>query len=168
MCRSCCEYELISCKCTSERTRVGYAVPCCRNDIHQCDPCIIHQGMTDLIRFNQTKPCYNKAALQVHIRFQGQMIYLCRQSLRFCLFLSGFYLAYLHAAQTDFLSIFLFLGCSVFDNCKRCNNGTWQAKDDFYISESYCTECRQGWSGGDCLSECLVLAQIITQKRLWL
>ncbi|KAG7315209.1 hypothetical protein KOW79_021297 [Hemibagrus wyckioides] len=86
MCRSCCEYELIRCKCPSERTRVGYAVPCCRNDIHQCDPCIIHQG------------------------------------------------------------------CSVFDNCKRCDNGTWKAKDDFYISGKYCTECRKGWSGGDCLT----------------
>ncbi|KAK3510172.1 hypothetical protein QTP70_026760 [Hemibagrus guttatus] len=85
MCRSCCEYELIRCTCPSERTRVGYTVPCCRNDIHQCDPCIIHQG------------------------------------------------------------------CSVFDNCKKCDNGTWQAKDDFYISGKYCTECRQGWSGGDCL-----------------
>ncbi|GAA6104532.1 inactive serine protease PAMR1 [Tachysurus ichikawai] len=86
MCRSCCEYELIRCKCPSERTQVGYAVPCCRNNIHQCDPCIIHQG------------------------------------------------------------------CSVFDNCKRCNNGTWQVKDDFYIRGKYCTECRQGWTGGDCLT----------------
>ncbi|KAF5906580.1 inactive serine protease PAMR1-like isoform X1, partial [Clarias magur] len=85
MCRSCCEYELIRCKCPSQRTRVGYAVPCCRNDIHQCDPCIIHQG------------------------------------------------------------------CNVFDNCKRCNNGTWQARDDFYINGRYCSECRQGWTGGDCL-----------------
>ncbi|KAK1802251.1 hypothetical protein P4O66_021920, partial [Electrophorus voltai] len=86
MCRSCCEYEQIHCTCPSQRTRVGYAVPCCRNAMHHCDPCIIHQG------------------------------------------------------------------CSVFDNCKRCNNGTWKAKDDFYISSSYCMECRQGWSGGDCLT----------------
>ncbi|XP_066513794.1 inactive serine protease PAMR1-like [Hoplias malabaricus] len=86
MCRSCCEYERIVCKCPSQRTKVGYAVPCCRNDIHQCDPCIIHQG------------------------------------------------------------------CNVFDNCKRCNNGTWEAQDDFYVSGSYCTECRQGWTGGDCLT----------------
>ncbi|TSK20013.1 Excitatory amino acid transporter 2 [Bagarius yarrelli] len=73
MCRSCCEYELIRCKCPSGRTQVGYAVPCCRNDIHQCDPCIIHQG------------------------------------------------------------------CNVFDNCKSCNNGTWQAKDDFYINRRFTT-----------------------------
>ncbi|KAI4876139.1 hypothetical protein NFI96_002612 [Prochilodus magdalenae] len=86
MCRSCCEYERIVCICPSQRTKVGYAVPCCRNDIHQCDPCIIHQG------------------------------------------------------------------CNVFDNCKRCNNGTWEAKDDFYVSGTYCTECRQGWAGGDCLT----------------
>lgn len=50
MCRSCCEYELIRCKCPSQRTRVGYAVPCCRNDIHQCDPCIIHQGMNECVQ----------------------------------------------------------------------------------------------------------------------
>uniref|UniRef100_W5K8I5 Inactive serine protease PAMR1 n=1 Tax=Astyanax mexicanus TaxID=7994 RepID=W5K8I5_ASTMX len=86
MCRSCCEYERIVCQCPSQRDKVGYAVPCCRNDVHQCDPCIIHQG------------------------------------------------------------------CSVFDNCKRCNNGTWEARDDFYISGSYCRECRQGWSGGNCLT----------------
>ncbi|XP_060767322.1 inactive serine protease PAMR1 isoform X1 [Neoarius graeffei] len=95
MCRSCCEYELIRCKCPSQRTQVGYAVPCCRNDILQCDPCIIHQG------------------------------------------------------------------CNVFDNCKRCNNGTWQAKDDFYISGRYCTECRQGWSGGDCLT----CGQVIQRRQ---
>ncbi|XP_076853669.1 inactive serine protease PAMR1 isoform X2 [Brachyhypopomus gauderio] len=86
MCRSCCEYQQIRCTCPSQRTRVGYAVPCCQNAMHHCDPCIIHQG------------------------------------------------------------------CTVFDNCKRCNNGTWKAKDDFYINQSYCTECRQGWSGGDCLT----------------
>ncbi|XP_037390303.1 inactive serine protease PAMR1 [Pygocentrus nattereri] len=86
MCRSCCEYERIVCKCPSQGTKVGYAVPCCRNDIQQCDPCIIYQG------------------------------------------------------------------CNVFDNCKRCNNGTWEAKDDFYVSGTYCTECRQGWTGGSCLT----------------
>ncbi|XP_041917184.1 inactive serine protease PAMR1 [Alosa sapidissima] len=85
MCRSCCEYDQIRCKCPSQSTQVGYAVPCCRNELDECDPCIIHQG------------------------------------------------------------------CSIFENCKTCNNGTWQAQDDFYIREQYCTECRQGWSGGDCM-----------------
>ncbi|XP_031425544.1 inactive serine protease PAMR1 isoform X2 [Clupea harengus] len=86
MCRSCCEYEQIRCRCPSQATQVGYAVPCCRNALDQCDPCIIHQG------------------------------------------------------------------CSIFENCKTCNNGTWKAQDDFYIRKQFCTECRQGWSGGDCLT----------------
>uniref|UniRef100_A0A671MKQ5 Peptidase domain containing associated with muscle regeneration 1 n=1 Tax=Sinocyclocheilus anshuiensis TaxID=1608454 RepID=A0A671MKQ5_9TELE len=86
MCRTCCEYEQISCKCPSQGTKVGYAVPCCRNALDECDPCTLHQG------------------------------------------------------------------CSIFDNCKTCNNGTWQAKDDFYIRGRYCTSCRRGWSGGDCLT----------------
>uniref|UniRef100_A0A672LCI1 Peptidase domain containing associated with muscle reration 1 n=1 Tax=Sinocyclocheilus grahami TaxID=75366 RepID=A0A672LCI1_SINGR len=86
MCRTCCEYLQISCKCPSQGTKVGYAVPCCRNALDECDPCILHQG------------------------------------------------------------------CSIFDNCKTCNNGTWLAKDDFYIRGRYCTSCRRGWSGGDCLT----------------
>ncbi|KTG06261.1 hypothetical protein cypCar_00045348, partial [Cyprinus carpio] len=44
MCHTCCEYEQISCKCPSQRTKVGYAVPCCRNALDECDPCILHQG----------------------------------------------------------------------------------------------------------------------------
>ncbi len=44
MCRTCCEYEQISCKCPSQGTKVGYAVPCCRNVLDECDPCILHQG----------------------------------------------------------------------------------------------------------------------------
>ncbi|XP_029992834.1 inactive serine protease PAMR1 [Sphaeramia orbicularis] len=85
MCRGCCEYDVIRCKCPLQGTPVGYAVPCCRNAINECDPCIIHPG------------------------------------------------------------------CSVFENCKRCNNGTWGPRDDFFISGRYCAECRPGWSGGDCM-----------------
>ncbi|XP_035252083.1 inactive serine protease PAMR1 isoform X2 [Anguilla anguilla] len=85
MCRGCCEYDQIRCKCPAQGTLVGYSVPCCRNAINECDPCIIHPG------------------------------------------------------------------CSIFENCKRCNNGTWGAKDDFFIKGKYCTECRPGWSGGDCM-----------------
>ncbi|KAJ8390944.1 hypothetical protein AAFF_G00098640 [Aldrovandia affinis] len=85
MCRGCCEYDRIRCKCPSQGTLVGYAVPCCRNAINECDPCIIHPG------------------------------------------------------------------CSIFENCRRCNNGTWGAKDDFFIRGKYCTECRPGWTGGDCM-----------------
>lgn len=85
MCRGCCEYDVIRCKCPLQGTPVGYAVPCCRNAINECDPCIIHPG------------------------------------------------------------------CSIFENCKRCNNGTWGPRDDFFISGRYCAECRPGWSGGDCM-----------------
>ncbi|XP_061077266.1 inactive serine protease PAMR1-like isoform X2 [Conger conger] len=86
MCRGCCEYDQIRCKCPAQGALVGYAVPCCRNAINECDPCIIHPG------------------------------------------------------------------CSIFENCKRCNNGTWGVKDDFFIKGKYCTECRPGWSGGDCMT----------------
>ncbi|KAL4622676.1 inactive serine protease PAMR1 isoform X1 [Arapaima gigas] len=85
MCRGCCEYDLIRCKCPALGTTVGYAVPCCRNVLNECDPCIIHPG------------------------------------------------------------------CSIFENCKRCNNGTWAVKDDFFVKGRYCAECRPGWSGGDCM-----------------
>ncbi|XP_065812927.1 inactive serine protease PAMR1 [Labrus bergylta] len=85
MCRACCEYDVIRCKCPLQGTPVGYAVPCCRNAINECDPCIIHPG------------------------------------------------------------------CSIFENCKRCNNGTWGPRDDFFINGKYCAECRPGWSGGDCM-----------------
>uniref|UniRef100_A0A3P8RI48 Peptidase domain containing associated with muscle regeneration 1a n=1 Tax=Amphiprion percula TaxID=161767 RepID=A0A3P8RI48_AMPPE len=84
MCRPCCEYDLIQCRCPSKGTKVGYTVPCCRNAVNQCDPCIIHPG------------------------------------------------------------------CSLFENCKTCHNGTWKANDDFFVNGKYCTECREGWSGGDC------------------
>ncbi|XP_072554327.1 inactive serine protease PAMR1 isoform X2 [Paramormyrops kingsleyae] len=85
MCQGCCEYDLIRCKCPTQGSPVGYAVPCCRNAVNECDPCIIHPG------------------------------------------------------------------CSIFENCKRCNNGTWVAKDDFFVRGKYCAECRPGWSGGDCM-----------------
>ncbi|XP_062918314.1 inactive serine protease PAMR1-like isoform X4 [Mobula hypostoma] len=42
-------------------------------------------------------------------------------------------------------------GCVIFDNCKKCNNGSWGTLDDFYIKGAYCSECHTGWSGGDCL-----------------
>nr|XP_057931994.1 inactive serine protease PAMR1-like [Doryrhamphus excisus] len=85
MCTGCCEYDVIRCKCPLQGTSVGYSVPCCRNAINECDPCIIHPG------------------------------------------------------------------CSIFENCKRCNNGTWGPKDDFFVRGQYCAECRPGWSGGDCM-----------------
>lgn len=48
MCRPCCEYHLIQCRCPSKGSRVGYTVPCCRNALDQCDPCIIHPGTFSL------------------------------------------------------------------------------------------------------------------------
>ncbi|XP_062249091.1 inactive serine protease PAMR1-like [Platichthys flesus] len=93
MCRPCCEYHLIQCRCPSKGSRVGYTVPCCRNALDQCDPCIIHPGTA---------------------------------------------------------SLRLLQSCSLFENCKTCHNGTWRANDDFFIDGKFCTECRQGWSGGDC------------------
>ncbi|XP_033475581.2 inactive serine protease PAMR1 [Epinephelus lanceolatus] len=84
MCRPCCEYHLIQCRCPSKGSKIGYTVPCCRNALNQCDPCIFHPG------------------------------------------------------------------CSLFENCKTCHNGTWKANDNFFVNGKYCTECRQGWSGGDC------------------
>ncbi|KAF0042843.1 hypothetical protein F2P81_004180 [Scophthalmus maximus] len=94
MCRPCCEYHLIQCRCPSKGSRVGYTVPCCRNALDQCDPCIIHPG------------------------------------------------------------------CSLFENCKTCHNGTWKANDDFFVNGKFCTECRQGWSGGDCKTLPVLLAAI--------
>nr|XP_014347500.1 PREDICTED: inactive serine protease PAMR1 isoform X5 [Latimeria chalumnae] len=89
MCRGCCEYDQIECVCPGKNERIGYSIPCCRNEDNECDPCLIHPG------------------------------------------------------------------CSIFDNCKTCNNGSWGAiLDDFYIKGTYCAECRGGWSGGDCLSKC--------------
>nr|XP_033784634.1 inactive serine protease PAMR1-like isoform X1 [Geotrypetes seraphini] len=43
-------------------------------------------------------------------------------------------------------------GCTIFENCKTCHNGSWGGKlDDFYIKGRYCAECRGGWYGGDCM-----------------
>ncbi|XP_062405884.1 inactive serine protease PAMR1 [Sardina pilchardus] len=108
MCRSCCEYEQIRCRCPSQRTQVGYAVPCCRNELDECDPCIIHQARCQMDVLQPISPISPDVILQ---------------------------------------------RCSIFENCKTCNNGTWKPQDDFYIREQYCTECRQGWSGGDCMSK---------------
>uniref|UniRef100_A0A8D0HTX0 Inactive serine protease PAMR1 n=1 Tax=Sphenodon punctatus TaxID=8508 RepID=A0A8D0HTX0_SPHPU len=43
-------------------------------------------------------------------------------------------------------------GCTIFENCKSCRNGSWGGTlDDFYIKGIYCVECRAGWYGGDCM-----------------
>lgn len=52
-------------------------------------------------------------------------------------------------------TVALFLGCTIFENCKSCRNGSWGGTlDDFYIKGIYCAECRAGWYGGDCMSKC--------------
>ncbi|KAK5874347.1 hypothetical protein PBY51_019301 [Eleginops maclovinus] len=56
MCRPCCEYQLIQCRCPSKGSRVGYTVPCCRNALDECDPCIFHQGCS---LFENCKACHN-------------------------------------------------------------------------------------------------------------
>uniref|UniRef100_A0A3Q2T3U7 Inactive serine protease PAMR1 n=1 Tax=Fundulus heteroclitus TaxID=8078 RepID=A0A3Q2T3U7_FUNHE len=53
MCRGCCEYDVIRCKCPLQGTQVGYAVPCCRNAINECDPCIIHPECGGVIHKRQ-------------------------------------------------------------------------------------------------------------------
>nr|XP_027792460.1 inactive serine protease PAMR1 isoform X2 [Marmota flaviventris] len=43
-------------------------------------------------------------------------------------------------------------GCTIFENCKSCRNGSWGGTlDDFYVKGFYCAECRAGWYGGDCM-----------------
>ncbi|XP_068947530.1 inactive serine protease PAMR1 isoform X1 [Petaurus breviceps papuanus] len=43
-------------------------------------------------------------------------------------------------------------GCTIFENCKSCRNGSWGGSlDDFYVKGFYCAECRGGWYGGDCM-----------------
>ncbi|KAM4721240.1 inactive serine protease PAMR1 [Rhinophrynus dorsalis] len=86
MCRDCCEYDQVECVCPGGIEKVGYTIPCCRNEENECDSCLIHPG------------------------------------------------------------------CTIFENCKSCNNGSWGGTlDDFYIKGSYCSECRIGWYGGDCM-----------------
>ncbi|KAM9554995.1 inactive serine protease PAMR1 isoform 5-T5 [Guaruba guarouba] len=86
MCRECCEYDQIECICPGQKERVGYTIPCCRNEDNECDSCLIHPG------------------------------------------------------------------CTIFENCKSCRNGSWGGTlDDFYIKGIYCSACRAGWYGGDCM-----------------
>ncbi|NXG31313.1 PAMR1 protease, partial [Dromaius novaehollandiae] len=56
MCRECCEYDQIECVCPGRRERVGYTIPCCRNEENECDSCLIHPGCTI---FENCKSCRN-------------------------------------------------------------------------------------------------------------
>ncbi|KFR11224.1 Inactive serine protease PAMR1, partial [Opisthocomus hoazin] len=56
MCRECCEYDQIECICPGQKERVGYTIPCCRNEENECDSCLIHPGCTI---FENCKFCRN-------------------------------------------------------------------------------------------------------------
>ncbi|XP_065695612.2 inactive serine protease PAMR1 isoform X3 [Patagioenas fasciata] len=56
MCRECCEYDQIQCICPGQKERVGYSIPCCRNEENECDSCLIHPGCTI---FENCKSCRN-------------------------------------------------------------------------------------------------------------
>ncbi|NXJ77824.1 PAMR1 protease, partial [Trogon melanurus] len=56
MCRECCEYDQIECVCPGRKERVGYTIPCCRNEENECDSCLIHPGCTI---FENCKSCRN-------------------------------------------------------------------------------------------------------------
>ncbi|NWS31589.1 PAMR1 protease, partial [Polioptila caerulea] len=56
MCRECCEYDQIECICPGQKGRVGYTIPCCRNEENECDSCLIHPGCTI---FENCKSCRN-------------------------------------------------------------------------------------------------------------
>ncbi|NXM04793.1 PAMR1 protease, partial [Tyrannus savana] len=56
MCRECCEYDQIECTCPGQKQRVGYTIPCCRNEDNECDSCLIHPGCTI---FENCKSCRN-------------------------------------------------------------------------------------------------------------
>ncbi|KAM7163635.1 inactive serine protease PAMR1 isoform 2-T2 [Macrochelys suwanniensis] len=56
MCRECCEYDQIQCVCPDGKEKVGYTIPCCRNEENECDSCLIHPGCTI---FENCKSCRN-------------------------------------------------------------------------------------------------------------
>uniref|UniRef100_A0A8C8RU39 Inactive serine protease PAMR1 n=1 Tax=Pelusios castaneus TaxID=367368 RepID=A0A8C8RU39_9SAUR len=56
MCRECCEYDQIQCVCPGGKEKVGYTIPCCRNEENECDSCLIHPGCTI---FDNCKSCHN-------------------------------------------------------------------------------------------------------------
>uniref|UniRef100_A0A8C4VDH8 Inactive serine protease PAMR1 n=1 Tax=Falco tinnunculus TaxID=100819 RepID=A0A8C4VDH8_FALTI len=56
MCRECCEYDQIECVCPGRKEKVGYTIPCCRNEDNECDSCLIHPGCTI---FENCKSCRN-------------------------------------------------------------------------------------------------------------
>ncbi|CAM4574109.1 unnamed protein product [Eretmochelys imbricata] len=56
MCRECCEYDQIQCVCPGGKEKVGYTIPCCRNEENECDSCLIHPGCTI---FENCKSCHN-------------------------------------------------------------------------------------------------------------
>lgn len=66
-------------------------------------------------------------------------------------------------------AVALLSGCTIFENCKSCRNGSWGGTlDNFYIKGIYCAECRAGWYGGDCMSKCPTWAgRHVTDSEQW-
>lgn len=65
-------------------------------------------------------------------------------------------------------AVALLSGCTIFENCKSCRNGSWGGTlDNFYIKGIYCAECRAGWYGGDCMSKCPTWAGKHVGDREW-
>ncbi|CAI9544485.1 unnamed protein product, partial [Staurois parvus] len=56
MCRDCCEYDQVECTCPGGNRKVGYTIPCCRNEENECDSCLIHPGCSI---FDNCKSCHN-------------------------------------------------------------------------------------------------------------
>uniref|UniRef100_A0A3Q1MEG4 Inactive serine protease PAMR1 n=1 Tax=Bos taurus TaxID=9913 RepID=A0A3Q1MEG4_BOVIN len=58
-------------------------------------------------------------------------------------------------------------GCTIFENCKTCRNGSWGGTlDDFYVKGIYCAECRAGWYGGDCMRHSSSLPEVYLSSGL--
>lgn len=65
MCRECCEYDQIECVCPGRKEKVGYTIPCCRNEENECDSCLIHPGTcTTTLCSHQTCGQHVKAAVE--------------------------------------------------------------------------------------------------------
>ncbi|TRY85811.1 hypothetical protein DNTS_011858, partial [Danionella cerebrum] len=128
LCRGCCERALIHCVCPVHGAPVGYTLPCCRNAEGVCEPCTIHSG-------ELTTESQHEERLVTDLQIAAQMFSSDLTELKL-------------GINADVMSP----GCSVFQNCKRCNNGSWAAPDQFFLSGAFCSECRPGWSGGDCMA----------------
>lgn len=63
MCRECCEYDQIECVCPGRKEKVGYTIPCCRNEENECDSCLIHPGMLTVMLWSYKDSCWAMRAM---------------------------------------------------------------------------------------------------------